>query len=54
MSYLPRTVDKEIDKLMEIMGAVEIKLGADYIDEASNNLLKFKDHVDTKKCGEPT
>lgn len=34
-------------------GAIEIKLGAGYIDEAANNLLKFKDRVDIKKCGEP-
>lgn len=34
-------------------GAIEIKLGAGYIDEAANNLLKFKDRVDMKKCGEP-
>lgn len=34
-------------------GAIEIKLGAGYIDEAANNLLKFKDRVDIKKCGKP-
>lgn len=34
-------------------GAIEIKLGAGYIDEAANNLLKFKERVDIKKCGEP-
>lgn len=34
-------------------GAIEIKLGAGYIDEATNNLLKFKEYVDIKKCGEP-
>lgn len=34
-------------------GAIEIKLGAGHIDEAANNLLKFKDKVDTSKCGEP-
>lgn len=35
-------------------GAIEIKLGAGYIDEAANNLLKFKDKVDINKCGEPS
>ena len=35
-------------------GAIEIKLGAGYIDEAANNLLKFKERIDTKKCGEPS
>ena len=34
-------------------GAIEIKLGAGFIDQAAQNLLKFKEHVDTKKCGEP-
>lgn len=34
-------------------GAIEIKLGAGYIDEAANNLLKFKERVDIKKCGKP-
>ena len=34
-------------------GAIEIKLGAGYIEEAANNLLKFKDKVDTDKCGIP-
>ena len=32
-------------------GAIEIKLGAGFIDQAAQNLLKFKEHVDTKKCG---
>lgn len=35
-------------------GAIEIKLGAGYVDEAASNLLKFKERVDTKKCGEPS
>lgn len=35
-------------------GAIEIKLGAGYIDEAAKNLLKFKDKVNTEKCGEPS
>lgn len=34
-------------------GAIEIKLGAGYIEEAVSNLLKFKEQVDAKKCGEP-
>lgn len=34
-------------------GAIEIKLGAGYIDEAADNLLKFKNRVDIKKCGKP-
>lgn len=34
-------------------GAIEIKLGAGYIDDAANNLLKFKEKVATEECGEP-
>lgn len=34
-------------------GAIEIKLGAGYIDDAANNLLKFKEKVATEQCGEP-
>ncbi len=49
--------DFEIDAILRMSsgkwGAIEIKLGAGYIDEAVNNLLKFKDRVDTQKCGEP-
>ena len=47
----------EVDAILRMpsgkWGAIEIKLGAGYIDEAANNLLKFKEHVDTNKCGEP-
>jgi hypothetical protein len=35
-------------------GAIEIKLGAGLVDEAANNLLKFKEKVDTEKCGKPS
>lgn len=48
----------EVDAILRMpsgkWGAIEIKLGAGYIDEAVNNLLKFKEHVDIKKCGEPS
>ncbi len=50
--------DFEVDAILRTSsgkwGAIEIKLGAGYIDEAANNLLKFKDRVDIKKCGEPS
>ena len=50
--------DFEIDAIIRMSsgkwGGVEIKLGAGYIDEAANNLLKFKDRVDVEKCGEPS
>ena len=49
--------DNEVDAIFRTSsgkwGAIEIKLGAGYIDEAANNLLKFKERVDIKKCGEP-
>lgn len=50
--------DFEIDAILRTSsgkwGAIEIKLGAGYIDEAANNLLKFKERVDIQKCGEPS
>ena len=50
--------DFEVDAILRTSsgkwGAIEMKLGAGYIDEAANNLLKFKERVDIKKCGEPT
>lgn len=50
--------DNEIDAIIRTSsgawGAVEIKLGAGYIDKAAQNLLKFKENVDTKTCGEPS
>lgn len=48
--------DFEVDAIFRTSngrwGAIEIKLGAGYIDEAAKNLLKFKNRVDIKKCGE--
>lgn len=50
--------DFEVDAILRTSsgkwGAIEIKLGAGYIDEAANNLLKFKDRVNIEKCGEPS
>ena len=50
--------DFEVDAIIRTpsgkWGAIEIKLGAGYIDEAANNLLKFKERVDINKCGEPS
>ncbi|MDO5557902.1 MAG: DUF4143 domain-containing protein [Clostridia bacterium] len=47
----------EVDAILRLQngkwGAIEIKLGAGYIEGAAKNLLKFKDKVDTKKCGKP-
>lgn len=48
----------EVDAILRTQngkwGAVEIKLGAGYIEDAAQNLLKFKNKVDTKKCGMPS
>lgn len=50
--------DFEVDAIFRTnsgkWGAIEIKLGAGYIEEAAKNLLKFKERVDVEKCGEPT
>ena len=50
--------DFEVDAILRTSsgkwGAIEIKLGAGFIDEAASNLLKFKDKVDIEKCGEPS
>ncbi len=49
--------DFEVDAIFRTSsgkwGAIEIKLGSGYVEEAANNLLKFKERVDIKKCGEP-
>ena len=49
--------DFEIDAIIRTSsgkwGAIEIKLGAGFIEEAAQNLLKFKERVDIVKCGEP-
>ena len=50
--------DFEVDAILRTCsgkwGAIEIKLGAGYIDEAASNLLKFKERVDIEKCDEPS
>ncbi len=47
----------EIDAIIRTQsgkwGAIEIKLGSGEINEAAENLLKFKEKVDTTKSGEP-
>lgn len=57
LSFYRDEKDFEIDAILRTSsgkwGAIEIKLGAGYIEEAANNLLKFKNNVDIKKCGEP-
>lgn len=58
VSFYRDEKDFEIDAILRTSsgkwGAIEIKLGAGYIEEAADNLLKFKERVDTEKCGEPS
>lgn len=58
ISFYRDETDFEVDAIIRTTsgkwGAIEIKLGAGYIEEAARNLLKFKERVDTKKCGEPS
>ena len=47
----------EVDAILETdeneWAAIEIKLGFNYINQAAENLLKFKEKVDVKTSGEP-
>lgn len=58
ISFYRDEKDFEIDAILRTKsgkwGAIEIKLGPGYIDEAAKNLLKFKEKIDIKKCGEPS
>jgi len=49
--------DLEVDAIINLdddrWAAIEIKLGVDEIDEAAENLIKFKNKIDTDKKGEP-
>lgn len=57
LSFYRDEKDFEVDAILRTSngrwGAVEIKLGSGYIDEAAENLLKFTKRVDVDKCGEP-
>jgi predicted AAA+ superfamily ATPase len=50
--------NQEVDAIIQLnngdWGAVEIKLGAGYIQEAADNLLKFKDKIDTEVMNKPS
>lgn len=58
ISYYRDKTDFEVDAILKMedgkWGAIEIKLGSGYIEEAAQNLLKFKNKVDISKSGEPT
>lgn len=58
ISFYRDETNFEVDAILRTQngnwGAIEIKLGTGYIEEAAQNLLKFKEKVDTNKCGEPT
>ncbi len=57
ISFYRDETDFEVDAIFRTSsgkwGAIEIKLGAGYIEDAAKNLLKFKEKVDLKSCGEP-
>jgi len=48
----------EVDAIIELFdgrwGACEVKMGAGYIDEAAEHLLKLKEKVDTEKMSNPS
>jgi predicted AAA+ superfamily ATPase len=48
----------EIDAVIQLAdgrwGAIEIKMGSGYIESAADNLLKFKDIIDTEKNNQPS
>ncbi len=58
LTYYRDKSEFEVDAILKTgkgkWGAIEIKLGSGFIEEAAQNLLKFKDKVDTKKSGEPS
>ena len=58
LSFYRDKNDFEVDVILKTekgkWGAIEIKLGAGYIESAAQNLIKFKEKVDTSKCGEPS
>jgi len=58
ISYYRDKNDFEVDVILKTdkgkWGAIEIKLGSGYIEEAAQNLLKFKEKVDVTKNGEPS
>ena len=48
----------EVDAIVQLndgrWGAIEIKMGSGFIEDASNNLIKFKNNVDTEKMSAPS
>ncbi len=57
ITYYRDKSDFEVDAILKIQdgrwAAIEIKLGSGYIEEAAQNLLKFKNKIDTNKISEP-
>ncbi len=55
--YYRDNKDFEVDFILRTAndkwGAIEVKLGAKQIEEAAQNLIKFKNKVDLEKSGEP-
>lgn len=47
-------IDAIVSKNSGQWGAIEIKLGSGQIEEAAQNLIKFKNMIDNQKCEEPS
>lgn len=58
LSYYRDKNDFEVDFILETAdgkwGAIEVKLGAGEIPSAVDNLIKFKEKIDTEKYGKPS
>jgi predicted AAA+ superfamily ATPase len=58
VSYFRDNNGNEVDAIVELpggkWGAIEIKLGNDYIDEGAKNLLKLKSTIDTEHMKPPS
>ena len=58
LSHYRDSDDLEVDLIIEMedssWAAIEVKLGANQIDDAAKTLLKFARKIDTTRCGEPT
>jgi predicted AAA+ superfamily ATPase len=58
VSYFRDSNGNEVDVIVELpggkWGAIEVKLGIDYIDEGAKSLLKLRDNIDTKYMKQPS
>ena len=58
VSYFCNKNGHEVDIIVELMGgkwgAIEVKLGDEYIDEGAKNLLKLRDDINTEYMKQPS